>query len=154
MAGRELCPVWVWTAPRVCVQCHRRAGTQGTVVPCHLSIFPMCTGVLVLPKHTPALPLHTGTWITWLLLAFTCCQCHAGKKPLQWCCITCGQTGDLFSSTSFLTSEAGLIQPLIESSQHPHLPAGFHGRTVRWIRNWLDGHVQRATVSSPVSKWK
>lgn len=35
------------------------------------------------------------------------------EKPLQWPWITCDQTGSLFSLASFLTSEAGPIQPLI-----------------------------------------
>lgn len=25
---------------------------------------------------------------------------------------------------------------------------------VKWVRNWLDGHIQRITVGSSASKWK
>lgn len=76
--------------------------------PRHLSILPKCISVLVLLKHSPPPPLHMHDLaaVGFHLLPLPC-----QEKPLLWPWVTCGQTGGLYSSISFLNLEAGLVQP-------------------------------------------
>ena len=95
-----------------------RPAHQCTAAPCQLANLPAGIGVPCGPQTHPTAALHTATWgakPAWCWLSPAAAATLGRAPPVYpghiW--ITWGQAGGPFSSTSVLTSEDGLVKPLI-----------------------------------------